>query len=178
MMPTRRKSAIVPRVNTRWLGLFARYTEWYLQRNFHGLHLLQLGDPENVKGLPLLVCLNHPAWWDPLVALHLSQRLFPEREHAAPIAAESLAKYKFFERLGFFGIEPTTIRGAAQFLKTGQAVLSRPSGALWITAQGEFADVRAPIVMKPGIGHLASRLDRFAMLPVALEYSFWNERYP
>jgi hypothetical protein len=47
-----------------------------------------------------------------------------------------------------------------------------------VTAQGEFADVRLPVILKPGIGHLASHLERFAMLPVAFEYSFWNERYP
>ena len=171
-------NAIPPRVNTRWLAWFARYTAWYLQRNFHALHLLRLADLDAVNGLPLLVCLNHPAWWDPLLGLHLSQRLFPNRQHAAPIAAEGLSKYKFFERLGFFGIEPNTARGAAQFLKIGQAVLSQPSGALWVTAQGEFADVRSPVTLKPGIGHLASRLARFAMLPIALEYGFWNERYP
>lgn len=171
-------SATAPRVNTRLLTWFARYTARYLRRNFHALHLLRLGDLDQLDGLPLLICMNHPAWWDPLVGLYLSKRFFPDRDHAAPIAGEGLAKYKFFQRLGFFGIEPKTARGAAQFLRIGQAVLSRPSGALWVTAQGEFTDVRLPIKLKPGIGYLASRLERFAMLPVALEYSFWSERYP
>lgn len=171
-------NAIAPRVDTRWLAWFTRYTAWYLRRNFHRLHLLRLADLDQTDGIPLLVCLNHPAWWDPLLGVYLSRRLFPDREHAAPIAAEGLAKYKLFERLGFFGIEPNTARGAAKFLKIGQAVLSRPCGALWVTAQGDFADVRLPIRLKPGIGYLASRLERFAMLPVAFEYSFWNERYP
>ena len=167
-----------PAVSKRQLAWFACYVDWYLRRNFHGLHLLRLADPEQFSGIPLLLCLNHPSWWDPLIALHLSQRFFPGRQHAAPIAAEGLAKYKFFERLGFFGIEPGTRQGASRFLEVGTACLSRPDGAFWVTAQGAFNDVRQPIVLEPGIGHVARNADRFVMLPVALEYSFWNERYP
>jgi 1-acyl-sn-glycerol-3-phosphate acyltransferase len=173
-----RETRSLPSIGKRQLEWFHRYARWYLARNFHGLHLLRLGEVAAVDNLPLLVCLNHPSWWDPLICLHLSQRLFPERSHFAPIDANGLAKYRFFERLGFFGIEMGTRRGAARFLEISQAVLRKADAALWVTAQGEFADVRVPVTLKPGIGYVASRLDRFAMLPVALEYGFWNERYP
>jgi hypothetical protein len=166
-----------PQVSQRLLTWFARYVRWYLRRNFHGLHLLRLADLDQFSGMPVLICLNHPSWWDPLVALHLSQRFFGDRLHAAPIAAEGLAKYKFFERFGFFGIEPGTRRGASRFLEVGSAMLSRPDGAFWVTAQGEFTDVRQPIVLERGIGHVARNADKFVMLPLALEYGFWNERY-
>jgi hypothetical protein len=143
------------------------------------LHLLRAGNLEETNGLPLLVCLNHPSWWDPLVTLYLSQRFFGSRRQYAPIATAGLEKYKFFERLGFFSIDPATRAGAARFLSLGEAVLSLPDGGLWVTVQGEFTDVRRrPITMAPGVGHLAHRAGRFCMLPLALEYSFWNERYP
>lgn len=177
MIRDTRKNALPP-VARRQLGWFTRYVNWYLPRNFHGLHLLRLADLKQLAGMPLLVCLNHPSWWDPLVALYLSQRFFPAHYHVAPIAAAGLNKYRFFERLGFFGIEPGTRRGASRFLEVGEAVLSRPDGAFWVTVQGEFTDVRRPIVLEPGAGHLARHVGPFAMLPVALEYSFWNERYP
>jgi len=167
-----------PRISKRQLAWFARYVSWYLPRNFHGLHLLRLNDTSRLAGIPVLFCLNHPSWWDPLIALYLSQRFFGDRSHFAPIAAAGLAKYKFFERLGFFGIEPGSRRGASRFLELGNAVLSRPEGAFWVTGQGEFGDVRRPIMLQPGIGHVAHHAGHFAMLPVALEYSFWNERYP
>ncbi|HLH02088.1 MAG TPA: lysophospholipid acyltransferase family protein [Bryobacteraceae bacterium] len=173
-----RRNPSLPPVAKRLLEWFHRYARWYLARNFHGLHLLRLSDVTAVENLPLLVCLNHPSWWDPLVGLHLSQRVFPQRAHFAPIDAAGLAKYKFLERLGFFGVERGTRRGAARFLEIGEAVLKRADAALWVTPQGEFTDVRVPVKLKPGIGHLANRLDRFALLPVALEYGFWNERYP
>lgn len=167
-----------PRVSKRLLAWFARYVSWYLRRNFHGLHLLRLTDVDGFSGMPLLLCLNHPSWWDPLLALHLSQRFFPDRQHAAPIAAEGLAKYRFFERLGFFGIERGTRRGVSRFLELSSATISRPDGAFWVTAQGEFTDVRRPVVLEPGIGHVARNAGRFVMLPIALECCFWNERYP
>ena len=173
-----RSRAALPPIAKRQLGWFNAYVSWFLRRNFHGLHLLRLTNLEQLESLPLLVCLNHPSWWDPLVGLHLSQRFFPLRHHVAPIAAAGLAKYKFFERLGFFGINADTRQGAARFLQIGKSALSRPDGAFWVTPQAAFADVRQPIVLEPGVGHLVRHVERFAMLPVALEYSFWNERHP
>ena len=168
----------LPPIAKRQLAWFTGYVRWFLRRNFHGLHLLNCAKLDQIRALPLLVCLNHPSWWDPLIGLYLSQRFFPYRNHAAPIAAAGLAKYKFFERLGFFGIEADKWEGALRFLEIGNAVLSRADGAFWVTPQGTFADVRQPVVLQPGIGHLARKAQGFAMLPVALEYSFWNERYP
>ncbi|MDQ2711195.1 MAG: lysophospholipid acyltransferase family protein [Acidobacteriota bacterium] len=169
----------LPPIAKRQLKWFAAYIRFYLQRNFHGLHLLRLADLQKLEDLPILVCLNHPSWWDPLIALYLSQRFFASRQNRGPIAAEGLSKYRLFERLGFFGIEKASSRGAARFLHIGQAALSTASGALWVTPQGAFTDARQrPVRIEPGIGHLAHRLNRFAMLPLALEYSFWNERYP
>ena len=164
----------------RWqLTLFARYVAFYFRRHFHGVHLLRQPDLSSLEGWPLLVCLNHPGWWDPLLALYLSQTLFATRTHYAPIAAAGLSKYRFFEKLGFFGIEPGTHRGATRFLQFGKAVLQSNAGAIWVTAEGEFTDVRRrPVQLRSGVGHLAHRAGRFAMLPVALEYAFWNERSP
>jgi 1-acyl-sn-glycerol-3-phosphate acyltransferase len=174
-----RSSAALPSIAKRQLGWFTRYLHFYLRRNFHGVHLLKLSPLEDLRGWPLLVCLNHPSWWDPLMGAYLSQRFFKHRNHYAPIAAAGLAKYRFFERLGFFGIDPATRAGAFRFLEIGESALSREDAALWVTPEGNFIDVRRrPIRLQPGVGHLTQRLGRVAMLPVALEYSFWNERYP
>ena len=171
-------AAILPPIAKRQLGWFTRYVEFYLRRNFHGVHLVQLGSLHQLDGWPLLICLNHPSWWDPLMAVYLSQRFFKDRRQYAPIAAAGLAKYRFFERLGFFGIDPGTRAGAFRFLEIGEAALSRDDGALWVTPQGHFTDVRQrPVHIQSGVGHLTQRLQRVAMLPVALEYAFWNERY-
>jgi 1-acyl-sn-glycerol-3-phosphate acyltransferase len=159
----------------RW---FLWYVRYYFARNFHKFHFLKLGQFDNLENYPLIVCLNHPSWWDPLVSLYLSRRFLPNRQHFAPMAATGLAKYGLFERFGFFGIEPGTRAGAAQFLRAGEQVLQQSSGAFWVTAQGAFTDVRRAVVLQQGLGHLATRVPRFAMLPLALEYAFWDDRRP
>jgi len=169
----------LPPIAKRQLRWFAAYLTFYLRRHFHAVRLLQLGNAATLQGRPLLLCLSHPSWWDPLLALYLSQRFFRDRSNYGPIAAAGLAKYKFFERLGFFGIDPGTALGSARFLRIGRSVLARPDAAFWVTAQGAFTDVRhRPVTFEAGVGHLAHRSMRFTMLPVALEYTFWNERAP
>ena len=172
----------LPSISQWQLKLFSRYVRWYLSRNFHNLHLLQLGSLDALRGLPVLVCVNHPSWWDPLLSIHLSQRLFSDRHNYGPMAAVGIAKYRFMERLGFFGIDPHSRLGAEKFLRLGEQCLSRADHALWVTPQGQFVDVRKrPVVIAAGVGHLARRLairsQPFAMLPIAFEYAFWNERF-
>ena len=50
---------------------------------------------------------------------------------------------------------------------------------LWITAEGAFTDPRRrPIHLRPGIAHLARRVPGAVILPLAVEYTFWNESKP
>jgi hypothetical protein len=164
----------------RWqLRLFARYCGYYLRRHFHRLYLLEPSPLTELEGVPVLICLNHPSWWDPLIAVYLSQHLFASRRHYGPIDSTAMGKYKFFERLGFFPVTPETREGAFRFLQIGRAALSTADCALWVTAQGHFEDVRVrPTRFQSGVGHLARTSSRFVMLPLALEYSFWRERTP
>jgi 1-acyl-sn-glycerol-3-phosphate acyltransferase len=126
----------------------------------------------------LIVVLNHPSWWDPLIGMVLAE-LFPERTHYVPMDAHSLARYPIFRKLGFYGVEPGTRRGAVSFLDTTLAILSQPKTVVWITAQGKFTDARVrPPRLRSGIGHIARRLNEGSILTLALEYPFWDERLP
>jgi 1-acyl-sn-glycerol-3-phosphate acyltransferase len=132
-----------------------------------------------VPGLPLVVYVNHASWWDPLVCLLLQQHCFPGRSAFAPIDATALAQYRFFARLGFFGVEQNHVRGAAQFWRVANELLQRPASILWLTPQGRFADARErPARFRPGLGHLPERGATAAYVPLALEYAFWEERKP
>ena len=160
----------------RWFSWYARR---FLRKHFHAVRLARDVTPPDVPpDIPLVICANHPSWWDPMVAIFLSERLWPERRHYWPIDAEMLRKYRFFSRLGFFGVDQTP-RGAAAFLRTAGAVCRRPNTAVWVTAEGEFSDVRRrPLRLRPGVAHLAQRLDHVIVLPLAAEYTFWGERTP
>jgi 1-acyl-sn-glycerol-3-phosphate acyltransferase len=170
-----------PAVSPLLVSMFGRYCERYLARHFHAVRLSksQRPDPVALHGKPLIVYFNHPSWWDPLICLRLAASLFPNRAHYGPIDAAGLRKYRFFEKLGFFGVEPGTARGARRFLSVSQEILARPDTALWIAAEGRFTDPRErPVRLRSGIGHLASKVRNAVLLPVAIEYPFWEERSP
>jgi 1-acyl-sn-glycerol-3-phosphate acyltransferase len=159
-------------------GFRDRYVRGYLRKHFHAVRLSRSSAAIPADDRPVVVVLNHPSWWDPLICTLLSGE-FGRREHYGVIDEAMLKKYGFFRWLGFFGVDPNTLRGAARFLRTAIRLLNGSNRVLWITAQGEFSDVRQrPLNLKSGVGHLAARLDRVAILPVAFEYAFWTERTP
>ena len=81
--------------------------------------------------------------------------------------------------MGLFGIDMASPRGGAAFLRTALAILRHPKNCLCITAEGAFTDPRLrPIRLRPGIAHLARACPDAVFLPLALEYSFWNESKP
>jgi 1-acyl-sn-glycerol-3-phosphate acyltransferase len=156
--------------------LFRRYARRYAAKHLHAVRVSKPGHPPTRPTGPAVVVLNHPSWWDPLVCFVLSE-LFPGRNHWAPIDAAGLRQYRFLARIGMFGVETGTARGAVVFLRTARAVLAEPTATLWITAQGRFADVRErPTRIRSGVGHLAAGLGRGVILPLALEYPFWDQR--
>ena len=153
-----------------------------MRRHFHTIAverqsleaLGELGDS------PVIVYGNHPSWWDPLIAHFVCRNCFENRQFYAPIDAAALAQYQVFRKLGFFGIDLTSTRGAAEFLKTSLGILHAPGTSLWITPEGKFTDARdyaSPLM--PGLAHLCTRMSETGWaVPMALEYVFWDERLP
>ncbi|MDB6029987.1 MAG: Acyltransferase [Verrucomicrobiales bacterium] len=159
----------------KWFGWYGRRL---LRKNFHLIRMSCDGPPPSVAG-PMIIYLNHASWWDPMVALFLQSEFFAERRAFAPIDASALRRYPFFRKLGFFGVEQKTVRGGVQFLRTAERILQHSNSVLWLTPQGRFADVRErPVHFEAGIAHLAARLSNAHFVPLALEYTFWEERYP
>jgi 1-acyl-sn-glycerol-3-phosphate acyltransferase len=171
-----------PPLPRRWewlIGWFRWYVRRFLRKNFHAVRLANGSAAWPADRKPVVVVLNHPAWWDPLLATLLVDLAPDAAVHYAAIDAEAVQKYRVFESLGFFGVDTKSLRGAAQFLRTSEAILAAPNGVLWLTVQGRFADVRQrPLAIQPGVGHLAARLPDAVILPIALEYPFWDERTP
>lgn len=168
---------------SRWLnGWFMFYVRRYLRRNFHAVRMLAERDGGGVpelRGEPVLIYTNHPGWWDPLIFLFVGEVLYPGRMSYGPIDARALGKYRFLERIGFIGIEPGTWRGSARFLRMARAAARRSDVIFWTTAQGEFADPRErPVEIRPGVGHAVAAAPGGVVVPMAVEYPFWNERHP
>ena len=171
------RRAEVPAISGALLSIFRSIVRRYFRRHFHAVRLSGGQQLASITG-PLILYANHSSWWDPMVAYLLAADRLPDRPHYAPMDAAALNRYAVLRRLGIFPVEMGTRRGAAQFLRTGQAIL-RTGGVLWVTPQGRFADPRErPLVFKPGLAALAARQTSCTLVPLAIEYTFWDERHP
>jgi len=171
----------VPAISTPLLRFFRRIVRGYFRRHFHAVRIAHASRFKDASG-PLIVYANHSSWWDPMVCMLLAAELMPERDHYAPMDAAALEKYAILKRLGIFPVEISSPRGAVQFLRTGEAILAA-GAVLWVTPQGRFADPRErPLAFKPGMAALAARtaasMGSCTLLPLAIEYPFWDERLP
>jgi 1-acyl-sn-glycerol-3-phosphate acyltransferase len=168
----------VPTVSRPLLRWFTWYSRRYVRRHFHSVRVSRSGLPP-VSRLPLVIYSNHASWWDALVCLVLKEEFFPDRTAFAPMEATMLERYQMFRRLGFFGVEQRTRRGAIQFLRTAEAVLQSAGHLLAVTPQGRFTDARErPVRFEAGLGHLAGRVQHALFVPLVVEYVFWEERLP
>ena len=93
--------------------------------------------------------------------------------------AHSLKRYAIFERVGAFGIDLDSARGGVTFLVQARRILADHRNILWLTAEGTFTDVRRrPVEIQQGLAYLARVSVGAVVLPLALEYPFWNESRP
>jgi 1-acyl-sn-glycerol-3-phosphate acyltransferase len=175
--PLRERSA-------RLFWLFGWYLRWLFWRKFDAVRVSRSGEPPVLAGRPVIIYSNHPSWWDPTLYMLLAALVFRGHDSFGPMQSKALDKYKFFRRMGVFGIDPTTQAGAAEFLRVAARVLAAPGpgmrpGAMWITAEGAFTDPRRrPVELRAGIAHLARRIPDAVIVPLAIEFGFWNESRP
>ena len=160
-------------------SFFASVMRRQMRRHFHAVRVARTGRPRLPQGCAAIVYSNHPSWWDPALFIVLNTTLLGDRKGYGPMEAAQLERYAFMRRIGVFGVEPGTRRGAAAFLRTSSAILADPKAVLWVTAEGTFADPRLrPVRLRPGTAHLMARLEGVVAIPLALEYPFWTERLP
>jgi len=123
----------------------------FFNRHMNALRVARWGMPDRLSDGPVIIYSNHPAWWDAVVYILAADHFLPDHESYAPIDAAMLKRYGIFGRIGAFGVDLDTRRGAAEVLSAGATILSRSDRALWITAQGRFSDVRER-PLHPGVG--------------------------
>ncbi len=158
---------------------FAGVMRRQMRSAFRAVRLARPGLPELPPDRPLVVYANHPSWWDPAFFIVLAARDFLRWESYGAIDADMLEKYAFMRRIGLFGVAADPRRGAADFLRMGERLLSDPRRMLWVTVQGEFADPRLrPPAVRGGVARLMARRPEIVALPLAVEYPFWSEKRP
>lgn len=159
-------------------GFFRFMFAGFARKHLRAVRVAHWGlPPADDPSRPLVVYANHPSWWDGVAFMLYSTELFPGRRMFIPMEAEALNRYGFMRRIGVFGVEQNSARGAVAFLRTAKEVLAGPGTMLWMNAPGRFMDVRdRPVPMAPGLVRLAEYAPNARFLPMAIEYPFWAER--
>ncbi len=168
----------MPRISPFLARGFRWYLPRYLRRHFSAVRLA-LGTAPKLRESQAVICFaNHPGWWDPLIAMLLNQRLFQGQTFYAPIDQRALEAYPVFAKLGYYGIDLASLDGARHFLRLTRRLLAQHTTALWLTPGGQFSDVRQRTAFRPGLSHLAATVPDISLVPMAIEYTFWQERTP
>jgi len=167
---------VLPRPTPRWFrDGFLRYNHRLLGRQLAAVRVAGLDRLPVHERAPVVVYLNHPAWWDPLICAAIAGARARHRRHIALIDARNLSGV--LARLGFVGIEPGTVAGARRLARLGDAIAESPETMLWMTPQGRFADPRErPLALAGGLARLARRMPHALFVPLALEYPFLGAR--
>ena len=105
--------------------------------------------------------------------------LFRSRKMLAVMDAAELERFAIFRRLGVFGVDPDDPASQGVMVSYLERLFAADeSQAFWITPQGRFTDVRAPIRLRPGAAAVAARLGGVRVGCVHMDYVFWNEPKP
>ena len=162
---------------------FRRYVRRFVRKNFNavriaGRHHVESLHVESLHEGPVICFLNHPGWWDAMTVVLMTDMLFPGWKFNVPVDAKALEQYPILNRLGFFPLDRDTAAGTKDFLREAKTRLADKNSTLWITPAGRFSDVRESTPFMPGLGHLLHGGFSGIAIPMAVEYTFWNERFP
>ncbi len=157
---------------------FRRYVRKFIRKNFNAVRIANSRAlPVAIEG-PLICFVNHPSWWDPMTAVLITDHFFTDRRFQAPMDATAIKNYPIFQRLGFFPLDRETQGGLRDFLRTCRKLLANSRTILWVAPTGRFADIREQAAFMGGLGHISGFDQQIVLLPIAVEYTFWNERFP
>lgn len=172
------------RDNKNWLGgwLVGRALMLpALRRAFRGVYAWV--DPQTRRlsrraDVPIIFCATHSGWWDGHMAYILDRAVF-HKDPYVMMEERQLARYAFFTWVGAFGIVKERPRAALASLQYASELLLRPDAALWMFPQGSMSHQDArPLRVFGGATNIAGRLERCALVPVALRYDFLREQAP
>ena len=153
-----------------------------LRRAFGGVYLSL--DPaarglRDEPGVPVIYCSTHSGWWDGYVSYVVNEATL-RRDGYLMMEEVHLAGVPFMTWAGVFGIDRHDPRKALASIEYIVGILSeRPNAALYMFPQGTITHPdRRPLGLYGGVGNIARKLPKCAVLPVAVRYEFLLEQAP
>ncbi len=129
--------------------------------------------------MPVIFCSTHTGWWDGYMTFVCNKRVF-QHDSYLMMEESNLARYPFLTWVGVFGVDRAYPRKALATIEYITSILSRKRGAsLWMFPQGVIThpDSR-PLKLYGGVANIVRRLERCAVLPVAMRYDFLMDQAP
>ncbi|MGZ8378696.1 MAG: lysophospholipid acyltransferase family protein [Gemmatirosa sp.] len=167
---------LLPARKSRLLPLYARYGRHLLRRAFARVWLG--GSPWPAGRGPVIGFLNHSAWWDPIVLLHLSHDVFG-RDGYGLMQGAQLQRFPFFRQVGCFGATGDGMDDARAVAAHAATLLrGGPDRTLWIFPQGALLPARTPLAFRSGLARLQRAVPEATVVPVALRYELRAEQRP
>lgn len=170
---------MIPAGKSPWFSAwFGRHCAARLQRGFSEVRVQGLSQLRDAAaGAPLLLVSNHTAWWDPVLAIWLTQR-HCRLDSFAMMDAANLRRLPFFAKLGAFGVDRTDPRDGARAIQYAARLLTAPGRAVWLFAQGDERPITEPLAFKPGAARIAQMEPRARVVPLAIRYEMGNLEHP
>ncbi len=162
---------------TRWAKfIFHIYVMRLMKRHFHTFHLF--GDlPQPDPNLPMLLIPNHSTWWDGFFVYLLNEEIL-KREIYLMMLDSQLSKYKFFARVGAYGIEPGDKKKVLKSLAYTVELMQKLNTMVCIFPQGElFPWGKRPLNFKKGIELIIKKYSQpVNILPLAMRTEYIGEQ--
>jgi 1-acyl-sn-glycerol-3-phosphate acyltransferase len=168
---------IEARKNPALETIYSAYARRLIRRQFGSLQISGSRFPATER--VVIAYMNHSAWWDAVIPVHLSHDLFRRELHAL-MEGEQIRKYPFFRHLGCFGPTEKTVADARAVVDHATKVLqeAKVPAVFWIFPQGAILRSHVPMEFKSGLARIAERLPEAAVVPVAIRYEFMKNKKP
>lgn len=162
---------------TRWAKfIFHIYVMRLMKRHFHAFHLF--GDvPQPDPDLPLLLIPNHSTWWDGFFVYLLNDQIL-KRETYLMMLDRQLARYKFFARIGAFGITPGERKNVIESLHYTVELLQKKNVMITLFPQGILLPWgKRPLNFKKGLEAIIKLYHRpINILPLTIRAEYGAEQ--
>lgn len=156
--------------------IFHAYIMRLMKRHFHEFHLF--GElPKLNSDAPVLLLPNHSTWWDGFFVYLLNEKIL-KRDLYLMMLDEQLKKYKFFARIGAFGITPGDKTKVRESLKYTVELLNKKNALVCIFPQGELLPwATRPLNFRRGVESIIRLFGKQVnLLPVAIHAEYGNEQ--
>lgn len=168
---------IEARKNSALETIYSAYARRLIRKQFGSLQISGSGFPATER--LVIAYMNHSAWWDAVIPVHLSHDLYPRAIHAL-MEGEQIRKYPFFRHLGCFGPTEKTVADAKAVVEYATRVLTnaKAPAVFWIFPQGAILPSHIPMEFRSGLARIAERLPDAVIIPVAVRYEFTKNEKP